>query len=144
MEELLELRTCLEQHRYADALALVAEMEEMSKEDKRNRIGSFVKIILVHLIKRYAEQRTTRSWDLSIENALHEIQKTNYRRKSSGFYVTRDDMQHLIDENYPYALHYAASEAFGGAYESDTLETMVDAEAVRQEAYHLLVAQGAI
>lgn len=34
MEELLELRRYIDQQRHAEALALIAEMEEMSREDK--------------------------------------------------------------------------------------------------------------
>ncbi len=34
MEELLELRRYVEQQRYAEALALIAEMEEMSRESQ--------------------------------------------------------------------------------------------------------------
>jgi hypothetical protein len=144
MEELLELRACLEQHRYADALNLVAEMEEMSREDKINKIGSFIKIMLLHLIKRHAEKRSTRSWDLSIDNALHEIQKTNQRRKARGCYVSHDEVKQLISENYPYALRYAAFEAFGGRYEATELEGMFVPDVVQQEAYQLLVEQGAV
>jgi len=144
MEELLELRACLEQHRYAEALNLVAAMEEMSREDKINKIGSFIKIMLLHLIKRHAEQRSTRSWDTSIKNAVYEIYRTNRRRKASGFYATMEDVCELIDEVYPYALSYAAIEAFEGRYEAEELEALVDPKAVRQEAYQLLVDQGAV
>ena len=144
MEELIELRACLEQHRYDDALALVTELEEMSKEDKINKIGSFVKIILLHLIKRHAEQRTTRSWDTSIKNAVYEIQRTNRRRKAGGFYATEDDIREIIAETYPYALSYAALEAFEGRYDADELERMVDAQTIRQETFHLLQEQGAV
>lgn len=61
MDELLQLRSYLEQHQYEDALLLVEEMEEMSRADKINKIYSFTKILLLHLIKQAAEQRTTRS-----------------------------------------------------------------------------------
>jgi hypothetical protein len=144
MEELLELRACIEQHRYDDALAIVNEMEEMSKEDKINKIGRFIKIILIHLIKQHAEQRTTRSWDTSIFNALLEISRTNKRRKAGGFYLTGDDMLEIITAYYPVALRYAALEAFGGRYETDQLEAMIEPSAVRQEAYRLLTEQGAV
>ena len=33
MEELFELRSCIEEGRYADALVLIGEMEEMSRDD---------------------------------------------------------------------------------------------------------------
>ncbi|MFM7439152.1 MAG: DUF29 family protein, partial [Snowella sp.] len=84
MEELLELRTLLMGGNISDALLLVEEMTEMSKDDKINKISSYAKIVILHLIKRAAEKRTTRSWDLSIKNAVNEIQKTNRRRKAGG------------------------------------------------------------
>ncbi len=144
MEELFELRACLEEQRYADALTIVAELEEMSKDDKINKIGSFIKIVLLHLIKRHAEQRTTRSWDTSINNAVYEIWRTNRRRKTGGFYITGDDIRELIAETYPYALSYAALEAFEGRYDADELGAMVDAAAIQREAERLLVEQGAV
>ncbi|CAN5719770.1 hypothetical protein BH10CHL1_BH10CHL1_00630 [soil metagenome] len=51
MEELAELRSYIEQGKYPEALVLLGEMEEMSHEDKINKIGSFVVILLLHLIK---------------------------------------------------------------------------------------------
>ena len=144
MEELFELRACLEEQRYADALTIVAELEEMSKDDKINKIGSFIKIVLLHLIKRHAEQRTTRSWDTSINNAVYEIWRTNRRRKTGGFYITGDDIRELIAETYPYALSYAALEAFEGRYDADELGAMVNAAAIQREAERLLVEQGAV
>lgn len=89
MEELIDLRRYIEQHRYVEALALVDELEEMSRDDKINRIDSHAQILLLHLIKQTAEQRTTRSWDLSIRNAVRQIARTNLRRKTGGAYFER-------------------------------------------------------
>ncbi len=61
MEELLELRTLLIGGNISDALLLVEEMTEMSKDDKLNKIYSFAKILLLHLIKQRAENRGTRN-----------------------------------------------------------------------------------
>jgi|GEM_PF-4793365 len=66
MEELREIRTFLEQGRYAEALALVGEMEEMGREDKINKIAGYLEIPLLHLIGKHAENRTTRTWEFSI------------------------------------------------------------------------------
>ena len=88
MEELLQLRTYIEQGRYADALKLIGEMEEMSKDDKINKIVSFMEILLLHLIKQAAEKRTTRSWNVSINNCLRQIARINKRRRSGGHYLT--------------------------------------------------------
>ena len=54
MEELLALKTLLIGGNISEALLLVEEMTEMSKDDKLNIISSFAKILLLHLIKRHA------------------------------------------------------------------------------------------
>ena len=53
----------------------------MSRDDKINKIKSFLKTLLLHLIKQDAEQRTTSSWDVSIENAVSQIRDTNKNQK---------------------------------------------------------------
>ncbi|CCQ56062.1 protein of unknown function DUF29 [Crocosphaera watsonii WH 0003] len=70
MEELFTLKELLLSGNVTDALVLVEELTEMSKDDKLNKIFSFGKILLLHLIKQAAEKRKTRSWDLSIANAV--------------------------------------------------------------------------
>ena len=70
MEELFILKELFLSGKVTDALVLVEELTEMSKDDKLNKIFSFGKILLLHLIKQAAEKRKTRSWDLSIANAV--------------------------------------------------------------------------
>ncbi|CCQ51027.1 conserved hypothetical protein [Crocosphaera watsonii WH 8502] len=70
MEELFILKELFLSGNVTDALVLVEELTEMSKDDKLNKIFSFGKILLLHLIKQAAEKRKTRSWDLSIANAV--------------------------------------------------------------------------
>src|SRR4029453_3626548 len=67
MDELAELRTLLETGRIEEALLLVDELDEMSREDKINKMSSYMRILLIHLIKWQAEQRCTRSWEVSIK-----------------------------------------------------------------------------
>ena len=81
MEELAELRTYIEQRNYIQALNLIEEMDEMSKDDKINKIASFIEILLIHLIKQYAQQYSTRSWEVSIRNSLDNIEDINKRLK---------------------------------------------------------------
>ena len=64
MEELLTLRELLIKGDMSGALAIVDELEEMSRDDKINNIRSYAVVLLMHLIKQQAENRTTRSWDL--------------------------------------------------------------------------------
>jgi hypothetical protein len=134
MEELLELRTAIEEHRYDAALQLINEMEEMAREDKLNKIRSFIVVLLEHLIKQKTEQRTTPSWERSILFALDGIADTNTRRSAGGTYMNSSDIAATLDEKMPVALRYAAKETFGGVYTAKQLATMIDAEAIKAQA----------
>ncbi|TYQ29276.1 DUF29 family protein [Pseudanabaena sp. UWO310] len=138
MEELLELKGFLLNGNISDALLLVEEMTEMSKDDKLNKIYSFGKILLLNLIKQRAENRTTRSWDLSIKNSVQEIQRTNQRRKAKGNYCEPSELREALEDAYDIALDAAAGEAFGGHYESAELGAMVDRDRIIQEAITLV------
>ncbi|ULP74217.1 hypothetical protein BDGGKGIB_03880 [Nodularia sphaerocarpa UHCC 0038] len=70
MEEILTLKSLLLQGKITEALVIVEELEEMSREDKINNIRNYAKVLLLHLIKQQAEHRTTRSWDVSIRNCV--------------------------------------------------------------------------
>ena len=130
MEELLELRQFLEQGKVYEALLLVDELEEMSLSDKINKIDSYGVILLIHLIKQKAEKRSPRSWEISIENAVREINKINKRRKSGGFYLQRAELIDILQQGYQLALKKAALEAFEGRYETEELAVMVDQEEI--------------
>ena len=141
MEELLELKQLLLAGDTDGALVLLEEMTEMSKDDKLNRIFSFAKILLLHLIKQQAEQRSTRSWDLSIKNAVKEIQRTNQRRKAKGTYCTIAELRETLEDAYEIALEAAAREAFEGRYESVELGEKVDRAVVIDLAMALIEGQ---
>jgi hypothetical protein len=49
MEELWELRGYIEAGNTAAALALLDEMEEMSRDDKAQKIKSFMRVLLTHI-----------------------------------------------------------------------------------------------
>jgi hypothetical protein len=141
MEELLELKTLLLGGNISEALLLVEEMTEMSKDDKLNKISSFAKILLLHLIKRNAEKHTTRSWDLSIENSVYEIQKTNRRRKAGGYYLSSVELREALEDSYRIALSGAATEAFGGCYSKKEIAEMVDRDHILNQAMQLIVGE---
>lgn len=144
MDELLELRTHIEQGHYAEALALIGEMEEMSRDDKINKIESFLCVLLVHLIKQQAESRSTRSWEVSINNALDGVVRANKRRKASGYYLTSADLQEAIEEIYPTSLRQASLEAFEGHYDEAELAARFDSVALKAEALRMVLEnQGA-
>ncbi|MEH2085276.1 DUF29 family protein [Nostoc sp.] len=138
MEELLELRQFLEQGKIHEALLLVDELEEMSLSDKINKIDSYGVILLIHLIKQMAEKRSTRSWDVSIENTVREINKINKRRKSGDFYLNQAELIDILEQGYQVALKRAALEAFEGRYEAQELAAIVDQQETLAEALKLI------
>jgi ABC-type transporter Mla MlaB component len=138
MEELLELKQLLEQGKVYEALLLVDELEEISLSDKINKMDSYGVILLIHLIKQKSEKRSTRSWEICIENAVREINKINKRRKSGGFYLQRAELIDILQQGYQLALKRAALEAFEGRYETEELAVMVDQEEIIVEALKLI------
>jgi hypothetical protein len=138
MDEILELRQYMQQGKYDAALLIINEMEEMAKDDKLNKIYSFAIILLLHLIKEKAEQRTTRSWRISLRNAVENVQRVNTRRNAGGTYCTTADLEQTLEAAYNQALRYASEEAFGGIYTPKNLGAMINKDAIILEALHFL------
>ena len=130
MEELLTLRQYIQEQNYNKALELIAEMEEMSKEDKLNKIYSYAVILLLHLIKQAAEERSTRSWDFSIYNASKEIRRVNKRRKSGGYYANDTELKETLDDAFDTAIKKAALEAFEGQCTEAEIADKIDSQKV--------------
>ena len=138
MDELLELRRHLEVGDYDAALQVLDELDEMSRKDTIYKIQSFMEILLIHLIKQQAEQRTTRSWDLSIRTACRRIQRLNKRRKAGGWFLTAEELQEALEEVYEDALDRAAFESFEGQYATDELAAMVSRQELLVRALELV------
>lgn len=135
MEEIWALRQALEAGDLQTALAIVDEMEEMSRDDKVQKIASYMRVLLVHKIKQAVEGRSTKSWDVSIRHALRQIASVNKRRRAGGWYLNDDDLSSLLAEVYDAALDWASLEAHEGIYSADALLSMHDREAVLASAY---------
>jgi hypothetical protein len=138
MEELLTLKDLLLKGDIQGALVLIEELEEMSRDDKINNIRSYAVILLLHLIKQQAENRTTRSWELSIRNAVRGIQTKNKRRKASGFYLNSEELRLAIEEAYSEAIDRASMEVEEGRYETSELEQRLNREEVINRAMTLI------
>ena len=130
MEELLDLKDRLLQGDITGALIIVEDLEEMSRDDKINNIRNYAKILILHLIKQQAENRTTRSWDISIRNSALEIQSKNKRRKAGGYYLQPEELRLALGEAYEPALNAASLEVAEGIYDPDTLGEMIDRTAI--------------
>ena len=138
MEELLELRKSITSGDYAKALEIVDELEAMSKEDKLDKIYSYAIILLLHLIKQDAEQRTTKSWDVSIKNSVDRINRTNKRRKSGGYYAKKEELQEIIADAISPALRSASLEAFEGSYSEQEIVEKIDLDAIKNKTLEML------
>ncbi|XZN95462.1 MAG: DUF29 family protein [Microcoleus sp.] len=139
MEELMELKELLHRGKVAEALVLVAELEEMSKSDKLNKIFSYGIILLLHLIKKVAENRTTKSWETSIFNSVKQIQRTNKRHKAKGTYLTEEELVETLEDAYESGLKSAALEAFEGIYDVEEIAKMVNRDDIMKMAIALIV-----
>lgn len=140
MEELLELKQLLLKGDIKGSLAIVEDLEEMGRKSIIKTIRSYAVILLLHLIKQRAENRTTRSWDVSIRNSVREIQRENKRRKAGGYYLDRDELREILEEAYLNALDGASLEVAEGRYESNELETLFNREEILDRALVLIMS----
>jgi hypothetical protein len=137
MEELAQLRQLLVAGNTREAIALVDELEEMSKKAIIRNIESYLVLLLAHLIKHQAEQRMTNSWLASIVNAVVAIKKLNLRDKNS-YYLNESDWNDYLEEAIELASLEAAKEAFGGIYSVEQLSTKFDRDRVMKTGLQLL------
>ena len=141
MEELETLRRYIESGDLNGALAVLDEMEAMSKEDKINRVRSYLVVLLIHMIKESIEQRTTRSWQNSIRLALHQIEHHNKRRKAGGSYVPAEDMPSLVAEAMETAIIAASTEVLEGTLSPEEVEERIDRKALVAQALSSIAPQ---
>jgi hypothetical protein len=111
----------------------------MSKSDKLNKIYSYGIILLLHLIKKSAENRTTKSREVSIRNTTRQIQRTNKRHKAGGTYLNEVELLETLEDAYASALDEAALEAFEGIYEAEQLDEMVERREIIKAAMDLIL-----
>ena len=139
MEELLDLKDLLLKGDIQGSLAIVEELEEMSRNDIVKTIRSYAVILLLHLIKQQVENRTTRSWEVSIRNCVREIQRENKRRKAGGYYLTPEELLETLEEAYLNAIDEASLEVEEGLYEPEELEELINKEEFLNRALALIL-----
>lgn len=138
MEELLELKALLLKGDIKGSLAIVEDLEDMSKNGIISTIRSYAVILLLHLIKQQAENRTTRSWDVSIRNSVREIQRQNKRRKAAGYYLSDQELTDTLNDAYLNALDAASLEVESGRYQSEQIEAIIDKNKLISTAFILI------
>jgi Domain of unknown function DUF29 len=115
-QELSDLKTCIIEGRYDDALLIVDELEGMSKQDILRKIESFLVRLLIHLIKNQLEQRLTNSWAASIRGSLVEIKRLNLKDNKTSFYINQDEWMTMLEDTIYLAISDASVEVFNGVY----------------------------
>lgn len=138
-QELTDLRNSILEARYEDALAIVDELEGMSKQANLRQIQSFLKVLLVHLIENQIEQRLTNSWAASIRNSIREIQKINIKESKKSYYVNQDEWENLIEEEViEDAIADASLEVMNGKYTRSRLAAILDRKQIITTAIKFL------
>jgi len=138
-QELVDLRTCIQEGRYADALVIVDELEGMSKQAILRNIQAYLRILLIHLIKNQVEQRLTSSWVASIRNSLIEIKKLNLKDNKKSYYINLNEWDSYIEDEIEVAVGDASVEVLNGMYNEFQLADLVDRNQIIQTVLKLLV-----
>ncbi len=125
-EELIDLRTCILQGRTQDALAIIDELDGMSKKDIIRKIKSYLIVMLIHLIKNQVEGRLTNSWAASVRNAIREIQDLNLKPNKTSYYFKENEWDEMLEEAVEFAIGEASIEVENGVYNPFQLEEMVE------------------
>lgn len=92
-------------------------------------------------MKQQIEDRTTRSWDISIRNVILAIQEKNKRRKAGENYLTREELQMAIEAAYRQAINWAVLKVEEGRYSRDELLELVDKEQIIELAMNLIFSE---
>ncbi|TAF06980.1 MAG: hypothetical protein EAZ77_11170 [Nostocales cyanobacterium] len=138
-QELIDLRNSIVEGRYTDALAIVDELEGMSKQAILRNIQAFLRILLIHLIKNQIEQRLTNSGIASIRNSLIEIKKINLKENKKSDYVNQDEWQIYLEDELTPAIVDASLEVFNGTFKRKQLSQMLNKPQLILNATELLV-----
>ncbi|MEA5579713.1 hypothetical protein, partial [Anabaena sp. UHCC 0451] len=101
-------------------------------------IQSFLRVLLIHLIKNQIEQRLTNSWVVSIRNALVEIKKINLKENKKSYYINKDEWDSYLEEEIELAIGDASVEVLNGIYTEFQLAEMVDRNNIISTAFNFL------
>ncbi|GCL37343.1 protein of unknown function DUF29 [Sphaerospermopsis reniformis] len=137
-QELTDLRNSILAGTYEDALAIVDELEGMSKQAIFRNIQSFLRVLLIHLIKNQIEQRLTNSWAASIENAILEIKKLNMKENKKSYYINNDEWGEILTDALESAIRPATLEVMNGKFNRKQLSQLLNKEQLILTATELL------
>lgn len=137
-QEFLDLRSSILEGRYDDALAIVDELEGMSKQAIIRNIESFIERLMIHLIKNQIEQRLTNSWANSICDSIRQIKKLNLKDNKTSYYINGEEWQPLLEENLEAAIRPASLEVLNGQLKPKQLSARLDKEQLIEFAHKFI------
>ncbi|MFM7372651.1 MAG: DUF29 family protein, partial [Sphaerospermopsis kisseleviana] len=112
--------------------------EGMSKQAIFRNIQSFLRVVLIHLIKNKIEQRLTNSWAASIENAILEIKKLNMKENKKSYYINNDEWGEILTDALESAIRPATLEVMNGKFNRKQLSQLLNKEQLILTATELL------
>lgn len=137
-QELIDLRTSILEGRYEDALAIVDELEGISKQSILRNIQTFLERMLMHLIKNQIEQRLTNSWAASIKDSLVQIKRLNLKENKTSYYVKTEEWNEMLEESIKIAITAASVEVMNGRLSSYQVGDLVEKTLLKITAQSLL------
>ena len=138
MDELVELRQHILNGDYTTALAMIDELDEMSRKAVLRNLRNYLIRLLVHLVKNQVEGRLTNSWAVSIRHSILEIQDLNQMENKRSFYIKPDEWEVWLDDALDDAIYAAAPEVDNGLHTPYVLATLVDKTAIITASQTLL------
>lgn len=137
-QELIELRQSILEGRYDDALEIIDDLEEMSKQAILRKIEAFLVRLLIHLIKNQIEQRLTNSWIASISDSIIQIAKLNFKGNQTSHYIKADEWQTYLEEALAIAIRPASAEIYEGTLKPSQIIQRLNQEILIDFAVQLL------
>jgi hypothetical protein len=123
-QELIDLRNSILEGRYTDAIAIVDELEGMSKKATLRNIKSFLVRLLIHLMKNQIEPRLTNSWVASFSDSILQIQDLNRQDNQTSYYIKAGEWDELLEATFAAAIRPASVEVQGGQLKPAQLSQM--------------------
>lgn len=138
VQELLDLRASILEGRYEDAVAIVDELEGMSKQAMLRQMESFLVRLMVHLINNQVEQRLTNSWGACISDSIRQIKKVNLKENKTSYYIHQDEWQPYLEEAIEAAIRPTSIEVLNGQLKPKQLSARIDREQLMAVAQKML------
>jgi Domain of unknown function DUF29 len=138
-QELIDLRQSILEGRYDDALEIIDDLEEMSKQGTLRKIEAFLVRLIIHLIKNQIEQRLTNSWIASISDSVIQIAKLNIKDNQKSYYIKSDEWGEYLTEAVEISIRPASAEIFGGTLKASQVSQRLNREELIDSAESLLL-----